>query len=145
MLKKRVLKALVVYVPVILVGLVFLGGCRHGGPDRIIDRITERLTSKLDLNAAQQEQLDGIKQEFKAKMAEMKKDRASAREELLAQLQSDSLDQARIKKLFNEKKARMDELSSMMIDRLAKFHSTLSPEQKEKLVKYLRDKHDCWR
>jgi protein CpxP len=142
MLRKKTVKVLAV-IPALILGIVFLGGCRHSGPERIADRITERIKSKLELNEAQREQLDGIKQEVVAKIAEMKKDRKSTREELLMQLQNDTIDQGQIKKLLDRKRARMDELSNMMIDRLAKFHSTLSKEQKEKLVKYLKDKHDC--
>jgi periplasmic protein CpxP/Spy len=143
MLKSKAVKALAVYVPILIMGMFLLGGCRHSGPERIIDRITERIKSKLELNVAQQEQLDAIKGELLAKMAEMKKDRISSREELLTQLQSDVIDQTRIRKLLDKKRANMDELSNMMIDRLARFHATLSKEQKEKLVKYLKDRHDC--
>lgn len=128
-------------VPILLICVAFLSGCRHPSPEGMVDRVTEKLKSKLDLNAAQQEQLDGIKEELTKKMAEMKKNHASKKEEFLSLLQSDTIDQARLKTMVNERKARMDEFSSLMIDKLVKFHSTLSPEQKERLVKYLRDRH----
>ncbi|MCX5804919.1 MAG: Spy/CpxP family protein refolding chaperone [Proteobacteria bacterium] len=140
MLKKY---AAVICVPILLMCVAFLAGCQRPTPERMVDRITEKLKSKLELNAAQQEQLDGIKEELKKKMAEMKKNHASKKEEFLTLLQSDTIDQEKLKKMINEKKARMDEFSSLMIDKLVKFHSTLSPEQKEKLVKYLRERHDC--
>jgi Spy/CpxP family protein refolding chaperone len=131
-------------VPILLICIAFLGGCQRPSPEGMVDRITEKLKSKLDLNVAQQEQLDGIKQEVTKKMAEMKKNHASKKEELLTMLQSDTIDQEKLKKMINERKARMDEFSSIIIEKLAKFHSTLTPEQKEKLVKYIRDRHDCW-
>ena len=135
-------------VPILLICVAFLGGCQRPSPermmDRIADRITEKLKSELNLNAAQQEQLESIKLEVKNKMAEMKKNHASKKEEFLSLLQSDAIDQDRLKKMINERRVKMDEFSSIMIDKLAKFHSTLNPEQKERLVKYLRERHDCW-
>jgi periplasmic protein CpxP/Spy len=139
MLKKY---AAVICVPILFICVAFLGGCQRPTPERVVDRITEKLKSKLELNAAQQEQLDGIKEELKKKMAEMKKNHASKKEEFLSMLQSDTIDQEKLKKMISEKKARMDEFSSLMIDKLVKFHSTLTPEQKEKLVKYMRERHD---
>jgi periplasmic protein CpxP/Spy len=131
-------------VPILLICVAFLGGCHRPSPEGMVDRIAEKLKSKMDLNVAQQEQLDGIKEELKKKMSEMKKNHASKKEEFLTMLQSDTIDQEKFKKMINERKARMDEFSSLMIEKLVKFHSTLSPEQKEKLVKYIRDRHDCW-
>jgi periplasmic protein CpxP/Spy len=131
-------------VPILLICVAFLGGCHRPSPEGMVDRITEKLKSKLDLNVAQQEQLDGIKQEVTKKMADMKKNHASKKEEFLTMLQSDAIDQTRLKAMVNERKTKMDEFSSLMIDKLVKFHSTLSPEQKERLVKYIRDRHDCW-
>jgi periplasmic protein CpxP/Spy len=131
-------------VPILLICITFLGGCHRPSPEGVVDRITEKLKSKLDLNAAQQEQLEGIKQELKNKMAEMKKNHASKKEEFLSLLLSDTIDQAKLKTMVSERRARMDEFSSVMIDKLVKFHSTLSHEQKERLVKYLRDRHDRW-
>jgi Spy/CpxP family protein refolding chaperone len=131
-------------VPILLICVVFLSGCHRPAPEKMVDRVTEKLKSKLELNAAQQQELEGIKEELKNKMAEMKKNHASRKEEFLALLQSDTIDQEKLKKMINEKKARMDEFSSLMIDKLTKFHSTLTTEQKERLVKYLRDRQGCW-
>jgi Spy/CpxP family protein refolding chaperone len=131
-------------VPILLICVVFLSGCHPPAPEQMADRVIEKLKSKLELNAAQQEQLDGIREELKKKMAEMKKNRAAKKEEFLTLLMSDTIDQEKLKTMLNEKKARMEEFSSMMIDKLIKFHSTLSPEQKERLVKYLRERKPYW-
>jgi periplasmic protein CpxP/Spy len=131
-------------IPILLTCVAFLGGCHYPSPEGMVNRVTEKLKSKLDLNVAQQEQLDGIKEELKKKMVEMKKNHASKKEEFLTLLQSDTIDQEKLNKMINERKAGIDEFSSMMIEKLVKFHSTLSPEQKEKLVKYIRDRHHRW-
>jgi periplasmic protein CpxP/Spy len=131
-------------VPILLICVAFLSGCHPPSPEQMADRITEKLKSKLDLNASQQQELESIKEEVKKKMAEMKKNHASRKEEFLTLLQSDTIDKEKLKKMHDERKAKMDEFSTVMIDKLVKFHSTLSPEQKERLVKYLRDRRDCW-
>jgi hypothetical protein len=42
--------------------------------------------------------------------------------------------------MVNTRKTEMDDVSNILIARLAQFHSTLSPEQKKKLVEYVKDK-----
>jgi periplasmic protein CpxP/Spy len=130
-----------IYVSILLMCVAFLGGCHYPSPERMVDRAVEKLKSKLDLNVAQREQFDGIKEELKKKMAEMRKNHTSKKEEFLSLLQSDTIDQTRLKTMVNERKTEMDEFTFFMIDKLVKFHSTLSAEQKERLVKYLRDRH----
>jgi Spy/CpxP family protein refolding chaperone len=131
-------------IPILLICVAFLSGCHRPAPDQMAERITEKLKTKLELNAAQQQELDGIKEEFKKKMAEMKKNHASRKEEFLTLIQSDAIDGEKLKKMHNEKKAGIEEFSSMMIDKLVKFHSTLTPEQKKLLVKYMRERKGCW-
>jgi Spy/CpxP family protein refolding chaperone len=133
-------KRLLVWVPVLVVGLMFLGGCRHPSPEGIADNIIEDLTENLELNATQQQQLQVIKGELLAEFAEMKKARGSHHEEIYAELQKDVLDQGHLKNMVNARKAKMDDIANLMIGELAKFHSTLSPEQKKKLVEYLKKK-----
>lgn len=131
-------KRLLIWVPVLVVGLMFLGGCRHPSPERMADHIVEDLTEKLELNAAQQQQLHGIKGELLGKIAEMKKSRELHHEEIYAELQKDILDQGHLKKMVDAHKVEMDDLANLMIERLATFHGTLSPEQKKKLVEHLK-------
>jgi hypothetical protein len=133
-------KGLLVWVPILVVGLMFLGGCRHPSPEGIADNIIEDLTEKLALNTAQQQPLQVIKGDLLAKFAEMKKDRGSHHEEIFAELEKDVLDQGHLKSMVTARMARMDDVANLMIGELAKFHSTLSPEQKKKLVEYLKKK-----
>ncbi len=133
-------KRLLIWVPVLVVGLMFLGGCRHPSPERMADNIVEDLTEKLELNAAQQQQLHVIKGELLGKIAEMKKSKELHHEEIYAELQKDILDQGHLKRMVDVQKVEMDDLANLMIERLAKFHGTLSLEQKKKLVEYLKKK-----
>ncbi|MDD5168598.1 MAG: Spy/CpxP family protein refolding chaperone [Syntrophales bacterium] len=136
-----------VWIAFVIVGLMCLGGCRHPSPEKMADRAIDDLTAKLELNAAQQQQLQSVKAELLGKLAEMKKARQSMHEEVLTELQKDVLDQEKLRKMINTRKIEMDNVSNIVISRLAQFHSTLSPEQKKKLVEYIKDKekryHRC--
>ena len=48
--------------------------------------------------------------------------------------------QEKLRKMVNTRKTEMDDVANILIARLAQFHSTLSPEQKNKLVEYVKDK-----
>jgi periplasmic protein CpxP/Spy len=133
-------KKLGVWIGILAVGLMCLGGCRHPSAEKMADRAIDGLTAKLELDAAQQQQLQAIKTELLGKLAEMKKARQSVREDLLAELQQDVLDQEKLRKMVNTRKTEMDDVTDIVIARLAQFHSTLSPEQKRKLVEYVKDK-----
>ncbi|MEN6317829.1 MAG: Spy/CpxP family protein refolding chaperone [Syntrophaceae bacterium] len=133
-------KKLGVWISILVVGLMCLGGCRHPSPEKMADHVIDDLTSKLELNAAQQQQLQVIKTELLGKAAEMKKARQSMHEEVLTELQKEVLDQEKLKKMVNTHKTEMDDVANIFIARLAQFHSTLSPEQKKKLVEYVKDK-----
>jgi uncharacterized membrane protein len=136
-----------VWIAILVIGLMCLGSCRHPSPEKMADRAIVELTAKLELNISQQQQLQVIKMELLGKMAEMKKARQSMHGEVLTELQKDVLDQEKLKKMVNSRKTEMDDLSNMVIARFAQFHSTLSPEQKKKLVDYVKDKekrhHRC--
>ena len=133
-------KKLAVWMATLVVGLICLGGCRHPSPERMADRVIGDLAAKLELNAAQQQQLQAIKTEMIAKATEMRKARQPMREEVLAELQKDTLDQEKLRKMVDRRKAAMEEITNLAIARLAQFHGTLSPEQKKKLVEYVKEK-----
>lgn len=134
-----------VCISILAIGVMFLGGCRHNTPDWIADKVADDITSKLELNATQQQELNVIKTELLGKIIEMKKNREAAHDALLTELQKDVLDQDNLKKMFNTRKTEVEEIANIAIARLAKFHSTLSPEQKKKFVEYVQDKEKCHR
>jgi Spy/CpxP family protein refolding chaperone len=138
-------KKLYVWIPILVVGLMCLGGCRYSSPGKMADHVIDDLTSKLELNTDQQQQLQVIKTEVLGRVAEMKKARQSMHEEVQTELQKDVLDQEKLRKMANTHKTEMDDVSDIVIARLAQFHSTLSPEQKKKLVEYVKDKKKCHR
>ncbi|KAF0221019.1 MAG: hypothetical protein FD174_732 [Geobacteraceae bacterium] len=127
------------FIPVLIAGLMFLGGCHKPSPEKMADHIVDELVAKLSLTAAQQEQLNATKLELLGKVAEMKKSKEAMHDEVMAELQKDLLDQGQLKKMVATHKGEMDEMANLLIDRLAKFHATLTAEQKAKLVDLLKE------
>ena len=105
--------------------LVFTG-CRSDSHQGKVEFMVDYISETLDLTDPQREQLDGIKEEF------------------MAELRKEQIDRQRIKELISQKRSQMDEIIDLAVVRLAEFHSTLTPEQREKLVaklEYFRKKH----
>jgi len=121
--------------------LVF-SGCRshsaHGKAEFMVDYIAETL----DLNDPQRAQLDEIKEEFLAKAKEMHAKKAAMHAELMAELRKEEIDQQRMKELIAQKQEQMAEIMDLAVVRLADFHRTLTPDQKEKLVAKLEWFHE---
>lgn len=140
MLKKKSIWGI---FPLLIAGLMFLGGCHKHSPEKTADRIVDELVAKLKLSATQKDQLNATKLELLGKIAEMKKNKEAIHNEVLAELQKDNLDQGQLKKMFAAHKGEMDEIGNLLIDRAAQFHATLTAEQKATLVELIKDREKC--
>lgn len=116
--------------------LIFTG-CRAHSPHGKAEFMVDYIAETLDLNDQQRAQLDDIKAEFLAKAGELHANREAMRAELMAELRKEEIDQQRIKALISQKREQMADMMDLAVDRLAEFHRTLSPDQKEKLVSKL--------
>jgi Spy/CpxP family protein refolding chaperone len=127
----------------IAAALVFTG-CRSDSHQGKVEFMVDYIAETLDLTDPQREQLDGIKEEFMAKAKEMHAEKEAMHDEFMAELRKEQIDRQRIKELISQKRSQMDEIIDLAVVRLAEFHSTLTPEQREKLVaklEYFRKKH----
>jgi Spy/CpxP family protein refolding chaperone len=131
MLKKSTYLLLAV---ILVSSLGFFSGCRRHSHAHKAEFMVDYIAETLDLSEGQQTQLNEIKDELMLKAKQMHDDKESMREELIVQLRGDEVDQVRVKALIAEHRAKMNEIVDLLVDRLAEFHRTLSPEQKEKLV-----------
>jgi Spy/CpxP family protein refolding chaperone len=122
-------------------GVGLFSGCRPHGNHRGVEFAMDYVTEVLDLNEAQQQQLNQIKDELMAKREQMHANKAKYYDEAVAQLLSEEIDQARVKEIIAEHRAQMDEMIDLVVVRFAEFHSTLTPEQKTKLVNKLEGFH----
>ena len=129
---KKVLYILL--IGMLISGVALFSGCRRHSQGHKAEFMVDYISEALDLNESQQAQLDQIKDELMAKAKGMHADKESLHEELVTQLRSEEIDQARVKAVIAEHREKMDEIIDLVVVRLAEFHKTLTAEQKEKLI-----------
>lgn len=141
MVKKRLTIAL---IGVLVSAALLFSGCRSHSPDHKAEFMVDYISETLDLNDDQKAHLDEIKEEFLAKAKEMHARKEAMHTEFKAELLKEQIDKQRVKALIAQKREHMTEIFDLAVDRLAEFHTTLTPEQKEKLVaklEYFHEKH----
>jgi len=124
----------ILMIGMLISGVALFSGCRRHSHGHKAEFMVDYISETLDLNESQRAQLDQIKDELLAKAQGMHADKESMREELVAQLRSEEIDQVSVKALVAEHREKMDEIIDLVVVRLAEFHKTLTPEQKEKLI-----------
>ena len=131
MLKKGLYLTLIAFL---LISIAGFAGCRRHSPYQKAEFMVDYVSETLDLNESQKAHLDQIKDELLEKGIQMRADKGAMHAELAAQLRSEEIDQDRLKAMVTDHKNKMEELIDLGIVRLAEFHKTLTPEQREKLV-----------
>ena len=138
-MKKKTLYISLIAVPII--GLLTLAGCRHPGHHKGALFIIDYLTEVMDLTDEQQARLDEIQDELMTKAKDMRAEHKNMHDLIVAQLGSESINKQELKEEVANHRAQMDSLIDLAIDRLAEFHQTLTPEQKDKLVNKIEKFH----
>jgi Spy/CpxP family protein refolding chaperone len=131
MVKKGLYLSLIAFM---LVGIAGFTGCRRHSPGHKAEFMVDYISETLDLNENQKEHLDQIKDELLDKGIQMHADKAAMHSELVTQLRSEEINQERLKAMVTEHRVKMEEMIDLAIVKLAEFHKTLTPEQREKLV-----------
>ncbi len=124
----------VLLIGILISSLGLFAGCRRGSHAHKAEFMVDYISETLDLSESQKEQLNQIKEELMEKAQQMRANKESMHEELVTQLRSEEIDQALVKAKIAEHRAQMDEIIDLIVVRLAEFHKTLTPEQKDKLV-----------
>lgn len=123
----------------VIAGALVGAGChRHHTPTERADWMTEKIAKHLDLDEQQKAKLVAVKNEAMAIRAESEKERKATMEEVITQVQSDRLDQAKLAHLFEQHQAGQTRLMQHLLPKLAEWHATLRPEQKAEAVEHLR-------
>jgi Spy/CpxP family protein refolding chaperone len=136
MVKKGLYLSLIAFL---LLSVAGFAGCRRHSPDQKAEFMVDYVSEALDLNEHQQARLDQIKDELLEKGVQMRADRGTMHSELITQLRREEIDQDRLKSMVTEHRVKMEELIDLAIVKLAEFHKTLTPEQREKLVAKLEN------
>jgi Spy/CpxP family protein refolding chaperone len=134
---------IITVIAVLGLGSALFFGCRHDGPHKGAAFMMDYLTEALDLNEEQQTRANAIRDEILIKAQAMRSGKKQMHDELKAQLSSTKIDTTRVKELVAEHRAEMDEMIDLVVDRIADFHQTLSPEQRNKLLEKL-EKFEKW-
>ena len=124
----------ILMMALLIAGVAGISGCRRHSHAQKLEFMVDYISETLDLSESQQAHLNQIKEELMAKARQMHADKDSMREELIAQLRSEEIDQTLVKARIAEHRDQMDGIVDLMVVRLAEFHKTLTPEQKEKLI-----------
>jgi Spy/CpxP family protein refolding chaperone len=138
MLKKGLIIAA---IGVFIAGALLFSGCRSQSDQGKAEFMVDYIAETLDLTEPQRAQLEGIKEEFVAKAETLRADRKAMHDAFMAELRKEEIDPQRLKELITQKQAQMSEILDLAVTRLAEFHRTLTPEQREKLVTKLEYMH----
>lgn len=112
------------------------GFYRHYGQG-FATHISERVSSELELNESQQSNLQSLIDTVMEKRGNFKENRSERKAELLAMLDSETLDQGKINALLTQKTQAVESAAPEMISAIAQFTDSLSAEQRAELKEKL--------
>jgi Spy/CpxP family protein refolding chaperone len=107
-------------------------------PEEKIGFVTDRVTSKLDLDSQQQENFSKLAQTVAQLMMDAKATREQQVNEIGTLLQDPSFNQARALELVQQKTQMINENAPLVITSLAVFLDSLNAEQKQQLQDFIR-------
>ena len=113
-------------------------------PEQRAERLVARVTKELSLDAAQKEQFGKIVADFQPVVQQLRTARDETRAKLGAQLKAGAIDAEAMKSAVHGNLATLQKSADLLIDRLAAFQATLTPEQKTKVAEKF-EKLDNWR
>lgn len=117
-----------------LIGLLSWGvGYAHRSPERRMAWIAKRL----DLNEQQTAKLQAVHEAMRQAREQFHKERVVLFDEIVAQIQSERLDEAKVLQLLEQRQALMSQVAPQVVAKVAELHASLTPEQKAKAVEYM--------
>ena len=119
---------------VICAGGLFLAACQpHQG--RHSGMMFDLVAYKLDLSEVQEEKLFAIKDEMKRLSREAMQEKQNHKQTLVDMINSDTLDQQQVLDMFQQHQEKIMAAAPSVIEKVAEFHASLTPDQKAKIVK----------
>ena len=132
---------------IITVGTLLVGGvaaCAHrihsASPEERGAWVVEKVSKKLELNAAQKSKLVELKNEVIAVRKSMRSDREQNRAELLAMLKQPTLDRQKVNSMVQQKIDQASQHTPLVVDALANFYDSLDDTQRAELAEHIEDK-----
>jgi protein CpxP len=123
----------------ILAGVLGASAChRHHTPTERAERMTGKVAKHLNLDEQQKAKLAAVKDEVLAARTESQKEHRAIMEAVIAQVQSDRLDQAKLSQLIEQHQAERTRMMQRALPKVAEWHASLRPEQKAEAVEHIR-------
>ena len=123
----------------ILAAVLGASAChRHHTPAERAEWMTGKVAKHLNLDDQQKAKLAAVKDEVLAARAESQKEHRAIMEAVIAQVQSDRLDQAKVAQLIEQHQAEQTRMMQRALPKVAEWHASLRPEQKAEAVEHIR-------
>jgi len=146
--KRRLIMRLLFNISKLIVLLVLttviIAGCSSKTHRWGYDNAAERISKSLGLNEDQQAELDVLMEHMKNRGLELCPGRKAIGEEVMKQLESDSFDAEVVNSLIKAELEKVEKAIGDTVEEFAHFHSTLTPEQREKLIELIKEKKEKW-
>ncbi|MDH5716275.1 MAG: Spy/CpxP family protein refolding chaperone [Spirochaetia bacterium] len=141
--KKKKIMA-ISFIAVFLIAGVFCEHrpCHKGFGEKHINRMIDKISSKLNLNEVQEEKLYQIKNNILTKTPELEKVKSEMHEVLANQADAETFDKDAVNKVFEKNSQIMKDFRIFMVDQIAAFHAVLNDEQKKELAEHIKSKKE---
>lgn len=136
-------------IVVVITGIAALGFTRgfydkhpDGGP---MGFMMFKIAKELDLTDQQKAEVEKIRDEIKAKREQNRESRKQDMTEMEQMFRGDTFDKTKALDFAKQREVNREEMRSFKVDQMAKFHSILTPEQRNKAadkMKEFRDKKE---
>lgn len=117
----------------LLVGAAVAGAAVARFDGHRVDRFADRVSEQLALDSGQHADLMAVLDDFRDLRRDLRAHRETARHELLALLDGDTLDQQRLLGLIQEKTRAIEQQAPQTVAALAAFYDGLDSYQRDKL------------
>ena len=121
----------------LLAALVLFAGCRHSSPAHRADKMIGHISDELDLTPVQKEMLEQFKEEMLDRRDKMQAERHLQMEVLMTEIKKDTMDKDRLMAMYEASKPKFDDAAAYVVSSMVEFHSTLTPDQRAKLIENL--------
>lgn len=141
MSKKKLLWIAVPVIAVVGIGVAGAGYKHYQGhhnPDRVVERISDRL----DLTDDQRQKLETVKDAFLQSKKDMRHEREDVINQVIEEIRKPEIDQARVMELIEKRKSRVDSIARQVLGPVIEFHKSLDEAQREKVINRLESIRD---
>ena len=137
--------ALIAVGALIGIGLaVFFGGRAYFlslSPEEKAEKFANRVAWSLSMTDDQKGKFKGIVASVVEKTKPYRKEHLDMKNDIVSIIRSESFDKKKVETLTDKRIKDMQELRPFMIDKVAEVHAILTPEQREKVAKFIEKHH----